>query len=48
VLFVAGGTMATLLALKPEWFFDGGSEATITVTPVASGDQSGLMLSGSF
>jgi hypothetical protein len=48
VLFAASGTMAALLFAKPEWFFSAESKSEMTLVPVATDDQMGLVLSGSF
>jgi hypothetical protein len=48
ILFAAGGTMAALFYFKPEWFFGVESDAEITISPLATGDQTGLLLGGRF
>ena len=48
VLFAAGGTMAALFFFKPELFFGTESEGNITLVPVATNDQLGLVLGGEF
>jgi hypothetical protein len=48
ILFAAGGTMAALFYFKPEWFFGAESGAEITISPLATGDQTGLLLGGRF
>jgi hypothetical protein len=48
VLFVAGGTMAALFFFKPELFFGAESDGNVTLVPVATNDQLGLVLGGEF
>ena len=48
VLFVAGGTMAALFFFKPELFFGAESDGNVTLVPVATNDQFGLVLGGEF
>jgi hypothetical protein len=48
VLFAAGGTMAALFFFKPELFFGTESEGNVTLVPVATNDQLGLVLGGEF
>jgi hypothetical protein len=46
---VVGGVGAALLYFKPEWFGLGDeSDATLTLTPVATAEESALFLSGTF
>ncbi len=47
-IFVVGGAMAALFYFKPELFFGAESDAQIILTPIATGDQTALMLSGRF
>ena len=47
-VFVVGGAMAALFYFKPELFFGSESDSQIILTPIATGDQTALMLSGRF
>ena len=48
VLFAASGTMAAILFARPEWFFSAESDSDVTLIPVATDKQMGLVLTGSF
>jgi hypothetical protein len=48
VTFAVAGTMAALLYFKPEWFFGADSEAELVLTPIATGETTGLLLGGRF
>jgi hypothetical protein len=47
-LFAVGGTMAALFFFKPELFFGAESEGNVSLVPVATNDNLGLVLSGEF
>jgi len=47
-LFAVGGTMAALFFFKPELFFGAESEGNVSLVPVATNDQLGLVLGGEF
>ncbi len=47
-VFVLGGTAAILFYFHPEWFSTEDGSASIAITPIATSNHTGLVLTGSF